>query len=61
MVSNEIGQTVSCAAGMLVLGLPQVLLAILGGSLNERKLRVTLMVMPRNETDSAMAIVGDPD
>jgi hypothetical protein len=61
MVSDEIRQLCGIAAGMLVLGLPQVLLVLLGGRLNEKKFRVTLMVMPRNETDSETAIVGDPD
>ena len=61
MVSDEIGQAVSCAAGMLVLGLPHVLLALLGGRLNERKFRITFMVLPRIETDSEMAIVGGAD
>ena len=31
---------------LLVLSLPQLLLALLGGRLNERKLRVTLMIEP---------------
>ena len=61
MVSDEIEQALSCAAGMLVLGSPQVLLALLGDRLNEKKFRVTLMVMPLIETDSETAIVGDRD
>jgi hypothetical protein len=61
MVSDEIGQAIYCTAGVLVLVLPQVLLALLGGRLNEKKFRVTLMVMPRIETDSETAIVGDPE
>jgi len=61
MVSDEIGQLCGIATGMLVLGLPQVLLALLGGRLNEKRFRVTLMVMPRIETDSETATVGDPD
>jgi hypothetical protein len=51
-INDELGQAISSAVGMFVLGLPQVLLALLGGMLNERKLRVALMVLPHTEVDS---------
>lgn len=54
-ISDEIRQAISSAVGIFVLGLPQVLLALLGGMLNERKLRVALMILPHTEVDSETA------
>ena len=45
---------------MLVLGLPLVLLASLGGWLNQRFLRITLTILPRPSVISPSATVSPP-
>lgn len=54
-VTDEIGQAIFSAAGMFVLSLPQVLLALLGAMLNERTLRVVLVVLAYTEVDTETA------
>jgi hypothetical protein len=46
-MGDDIVLAISTAAVMTVMIMPQVLLSLLGGVLNERKLRVCLQVLPR--------------
>jgi hypothetical protein len=50
-MGDDIALAISNAAVMTVLVMPQVLLSLLGGVLNERKLRVCLQVLPRTSSD----------
>jgi hypothetical protein len=50
-MGDGIALVISYAAVMTVMIMPQVLLSLLGGVLNERKLRVCLQVLPRAPTD----------
>ncbi len=61
LISEEIRRAMVYSGVTLVLGLPQVLVAVLGGRLNARMLRIALVVMPRIATDSLPAIMGGAD
>jgi hypothetical protein len=50
-IGDDVASAFFYAAVMTVLGVPQLLLALLGGVLNERKLRVVLQVLPRTADD----------
>jgi len=51
-LGDELALAMDRAALILVLGWPQVILALLGARLNERKLRVTLMIVPYGRADA---------
>jgi hypothetical protein len=53
VVPDLLAGAIRNSAWLLVLGLPQVLVALLGGWLNEKILRITLTILPRTPIDSA--------
>jgi hypothetical protein len=52
VTSNQMDEAITRSTFMTVLCLPQLLLALLGGWLNERYLRLTLKILPHASADS---------